>query len=216
MLAFYIIAGVVGGGLLLLSAFGALGGGDVDVGHDIDFDASHDIDFDHDLSATVGADHDFDPGFDASSDYIASDFHVSDVWLAFLSLRFWTYFIGTFGLVGMALTWLTGAADATVLMTSLVTGFVMGYGVSMVLRLLKKGQIHSGVTSQDFLGTQGKMIVSARGAQPGKVRLRIKHDIIDMLALSDKGSDIERGEEVVVIGLEGDRVRIARKTDILD
>ena len=116
----------------------------------------------------------------------------------------------------MALTWLTGAADATVLMTSLVTGFVMGYGVSMVLRLLKKGQIHSGVTSQDFLGSQGKMIVSARGAQPGKVRLRIKHDIIDMLALSDKGSDIERGEEVVVIGLEGDRVRIARKTDILD
>ncbi|MCH7904120.1 MAG: hypothetical protein IH944_06075 [Armatimonadetes bacterium] len=215
MLAFYIIAGVVGGGLILISALGAMGGGDVDVGHDIDFDASHDIDFDHDLSATVGADHEFDPGFEVSSDYIASDFHLSDVWLAFLSLRFWTYFIGTFGILGVVMTWLKVASAPTILATSLITGFLMGYGVSMAIRFLRKSQIHSGVTSQDFLGTQGKMIVGTRGAQPGKVRLRIKDDIIDMLALSEKGADIERGEVVVVIGLEGERVCIARKTDVL-
>jgi membrane-bound ClpP family serine protease len=93
---------------------------------------------------------------------------------------------------------------------------VLGYGGSLLFRHLKSEGETSGVTAHDYVGAMGRTLVGIKGAQPGKVRVSIKGDTIDMIALSEGEKEIAMGEEIVVVGLEGDRVRVAPKGDYLD
>ena len=86
----------------------------------------------------------------------------------------------------------------------------------MAFRYLKVEGVTSGITKDDYIGVLGNTLVGISGSQPGKVRIRIKNDTIDMIALSEQGKEIAKGEEIVVVGLEGDRVRVAPKGDFLD
>jgi membrane-bound ClpP family serine protease len=72
------------------------------------------------------------------------------------------------------------------------------------------------VTEHDYIGVLGRTLVPVRPSQPGKVRVSIKGDTLDLIALSEGDKEIASGEEIVVVGLEGDRVRVAPKGDYLD
>ena len=223
MLALYIVCAVIGGGLMLLSAFGGLmhGGFDADhsldvdhgfdPGHDLDMAGGHNIDFDHDLSTTEAVSEvphvhvDLDHGFGAH-----------DFWLAFVSMRFVTYFTGTFGVLGLALTWWSGLHPFMIGLVSVVVAFFVGYCGSLLFRYLKAEGVTSGVTKDDYIGVLGSTLVPIRESQPGKVRIRIKDDTIDMLALSESGKEIAKGEEIVVTGLDGDHVRVMPKGELTD
>jgi membrane protein implicated in regulation of membrane protease activity len=170
--------------------------GELSVDHDVSGEADHGgIDVHHELDAAFGA---------------------GDFWLAFVSLRFLTYFTGIFGIFGIVLTFLTGLGPTSVGLLSLVFALVLGYGGSLLTRYLKVEGETSGVTDGDYIGALGRSLVAIRGSQPGKVRVSIKGDTIDMIALSEGEKDIAMGEEIVVVGLEGDRVRVAPKADYLD
>ena len=212
MLTVYIICAVLGGGLMLLSAFGGLTG-DTDFSTDVDasLDVDHEIDFDHDLSTTELASELPHLDVDLTSGFTAHDF-----WLAFLSMRFFTYFAGTFGILGLALTFMTGMTEPFIGLIGAGVSFGVGYGGSLLFRYLKAEGVTSGVTKGDYIGVLGKTTVAISGSQPGKVRIRIKDDTLDMMALSEKGTDIARGEEIVVVGLDGNHVRVAPKGDYLD
>lgn len=196
---------------MLLSAIGGFFHGDVSTDHDVALDTDHSIDFDHDLS-TVDA---HGGGIEVSHD-VADGLAAGDFWLAFVSLRFLTYFSGIFGIFGVALTLWSDLAAGVVLTTSLAAGLVLGYGGSLAFRMLKAEGETSGVTTRDYVGALGRTLVGIRASQPGKVRVSIKGDTIDMIALSEGDKDIAPGEEIVVVGLEGDRVRVAPKADYLD
>lgn len=211
MLTLYIVCAVVGGGLMLLSAFGGIFHGDVAVEHDVNFDADHTIDFQHDLAST-----DVDHGGLDAGHHIDATLGASDFWLAFLSVRFVTYFMGVFGLFGLLFTFFSGLPQLTVTVISLISAFVIGYGGALVFRLLKNDGETSGVTSRDYVGALGSTLVPIKASVPGKVRVTIKGDVLDMLALSEGDKEIPRGEEIVVVGLEGDIVRVAPKGDYLD
>ncbi len=210
MLTIYIVCAVLGGGLMVLSALGGVFHGDVSTDHDVSFDADHQIDFQHDLATHV--DH---PSVDLSHD-LDIGFAASDFWLAFMSMRFVTYFVGIFGIFGLVLTFFSGLSQTSIAVYTALVALVLGYGGALLNRYLKVEGETSGVTEHDYVGALGRTTVPIRGSQPGKVRVSIKGDTIDMIALSEGEKEIAMGEEIVVVGLEGDKVRVAPKGDYLD
>lgn len=211
MLTLYIVCAVLGGGLMLLSALGGVLHADLGGGHGADLDAGHEIDFGSDIAST-----DADHSFDISGHDLDAGFGAGDFWLAIVSVRFLTYFVGIFGIFGLALTFLTDIAATMVTVYSLIFAFVLGYGGALLFRYLKVEGETSGVTENDYVGALGKTVVKVLPLQPGKVRVSIKGDTLDLIALSEGEKEIAAGEEIVVVGLEGDKVRVAPKGDYLD
>jgi len=146
-----------------------------------------------------------------------SEIHWDDVGLApFLSLRFWTYFAATFGLTGATLTYLKPQNEQQNLVASIVGGVVVGLLVHFVMRALRRSESSSAAHVDDLIGKEGRMLVAIRDGQPGKVRLDVKGDLIDMLALPQSGTTAEAGETVYVLAIENDRAIVARRQDILE
>ncbi|MDI9639468.1 NfeD family protein [Kamptonema cortianum] len=197
MLTIYVITAIVGGGLILLSALGGLGHGDFDVSHDVDVDVN--TDFDHNF----GADHSVT---DAASDF----------WLPFLSLRFWTYGLGCFGIFGSFLTFTGLAKEPLAAMVAGGVGFVGGTAAAWIMRWASKNETDSSVGERDLMGVAGKVLVRAGEGNPAKIRVEVKGDIIDLLAKSHDGSPIEKDEDVVVVGIEGNQAIIAKSNDFLN
>jgi membrane protein implicated in regulation of membrane protease activity len=137
------------------------------------------------------------------------------MWIPFLSIRFWTYAIGTFGVIGVLLSLVSRAQEPAIVTISGVTGFAMGLVAACAYRWAQKCQTSSAVSENDYVGTEAHVLVAARPGHPGKVRMSIRGDLIDMIAATEGDKSIEAGEEVLVVGLDGSQVRIARKEDIL-
>ncbi|RMG23310.1 MAG: hypothetical protein D6724_08640 [Armatimonadetes bacterium] len=192
MLALYIVLGLVGGGLILLSAFG---------GHDHAMDHG-DVAFDGEMSA----DHDLhiEPAHDG-------DVPASDIWLPFLSLRFWTYFAALTGVLGTLLTLFTDLASATVAILSFGIGAVGGIAVAYAIRYLQVSETDSSVSSQDLLGSDARVTVSIQPGSEGKIRCTVKGETIDLLATADTEAPLPVGAEVVIVGLEGTVARVEPK-----
>lgn len=200
MLTLYIIATILGGGLVLLSAIGGIGSGHLDMDHHASFEGDSDVDMGHDIS------HDGDT---VSTDHF-------DFWLPFMSLRFWTYTFAAFGVFGIFLTFTKFAPEPLAAMISAGAGLVIGTLAAYAMRWISKSSINSVVRESDFIGQEGKMSVSPRNGEPGKVRLEIKGETIDMLALPAEGFSVQQGEEVIVVGVDGTRVRVAKASDYLE
>ena len=199
MLGAYIVAAIVGGGLILFSALagmeshGDIGGGDFGHGGDVGHDAgvNHEVGHNHDSSAGTGA-----------------------LWLPFLTLRFWTYAVGTFGLIGLLLSLTKVSTEPLTMVVSVATGILMGTIAALLVRMLSRNENSSSVSDQDFLGALAKVSVPI-GALPGKVRTSVKGDIIDMVAVGENGEKFQQGEEVMIVGMEGNSARVVRKDDYL-
>lgn len=196
MLGAYIVAAIVGGGLILFSALAGMGA-HADVGGDM----SHDVGG-HD------AGHSHDGGHD-------SDHDTGAVWLPFLSLRFWTYAVGTFGLIGTILSLTKASIEPMTLIIAASTGVFMGTVAAYLVRFLSRTESTSSVGDKDFLGAIAKVSVPI-GALPGKVRTTVKGDIIDMVALGENGETFGQGEEVMIVGIEGNSARVVRKADYFE
>lgn len=189
MLAAYIVAAIVGGGMI---AFSALAGAE-----------AH-----HDVGGDLGG-HDADHGNDSHEHGDGAS-----LWLPFLSLRFWTYLIGTFGLMGLVLTLSKASPEPMTSIISGVSGLVMGTFAAGIVRYLSKNENSANVSDEDFMGALGKVTVGI-SALPGKVRTSVKGDVIDVIALGENGEQFAQGEEVMIVGFEGQTAKVVRKDDYL-
>jgi len=208
MLTLYILSAVIAGGLIILSAVTGLGShGDAP-----DFDHDVHTDFDHDVH--VDADHDIHTGHDSiiHHDVVKT----ADGWLPFLSLRFWTYFFGAGGVAGLLLSVLGASAEPLTLILSAGTGLLMGYAAFIATRLARRADLDSKIGEKDFIGAHGRIMVATRDGQMGKVRVEIKGEILDVVALSDNGEDIEHGEDVFIVGFDANQARVVRQKEILE
>lgn len=221
MLPIYIACAIAGGGLILLSALGGIFG-------------SHDID--HSADAEVGLDvsHDGPDGVhDLAMDH-ATDTHgsMSDVlakvggkgletagssgfWLPFLSIRFWTYFVGGFGILGTVLSLFGIESEPMRLYASLGTGVFLGLVAAYVWRFIQKDQLDASTKEGDFIGAMGTMTVSSRNHEPGKVRVSVRGELIDLIARTTDDQDVSAGEEVVVVEIDGGLARVMKKSELL-
>jgi membrane protein implicated in regulation of membrane protease activity len=114
----------------------------------------------------------------------------------FLSMRFWTFALMAFGIVGTALHYLDLCGAAGTLVLAAGSGFGSGLLAAWVFRNLTRG-VSSSETSADAVGHVARVLVPMKKGQSGKVRVQIKGKVIDMVATTD--SESIEGDEVLVV-----------------
>ncbi|MBL8065458.1 MAG: hypothetical protein JNM34_06315 [Chthonomonadaceae bacterium] len=189
MLAVYLFGAILGGGLIVFSALAGMSSHAEVGGHGLDH------------STDNGAGHGSDHGTGAA-------------WLPFLSLRFWIYAVGAFGLTGAGLTFFKASQEPATLVIATVAGLLMGFSAATIVRLLSRAESTSGLLENDFLGAIAKVSVQI-GTLPGKVRTSIKGEIIDLVASCKDGESFSIGDEVMIVDVEGNSVTVARQADFL-
>lgn len=195
MLTLYIITAIVGGAMVLISAFAG--------GHDTDADVDHSLDHAHDIDSSFDSDH----GGDHDADHAGP-------WLPFFSMRFWTFLLGTFGVTGTALSLLTDTPSPIVLTWAIALGLVMGLAVSFLMRALKLTSADSSVAQNDFLGVEALVTVPIRGALMGRVRVNVKGEDLDLHATSQGEDTHSEGDKVVIVEMVDGKAKVVPREDL--
>ncbi|MDQ3030977.1 MAG: YqiJ family protein [Myxococcota bacterium] len=193
MIYLYLFALVLGG--VLLGASMLLGGGQGEAGAHVDADADAG---NGDMAHADG--HDAPGGFESFL-------------VAFLSMRFWTFFLAFFGLTGVVLDGF-GLVPSTILaaLLSVGMGLCTGLGAVWLMRRVRADDSNSAVTSADYIGKTGRVMVAFGPGQTGKVRMDVRGSTIDLLAIPIDETTFTLKEEVIVIEMEGTRAKVARLT----
>jgi hypothetical protein len=187
MLTTYLFCLVAGG--LLIGASALLGGKEADVGG-------------HGADAHAG---DADGG-----DAHAHDAGHATAWVPFLSMQFWTFALAFFGLTGTVFTLLDLAPLVPTLVAALGLGLGSGTAVSYTLRKLRTDRVSSGVAQKDYVGRSGVVRLPISADSPGKVRVSVKEQVIDLIATTDEAEPLKPGEEVLVIQMNENRAQVVR------
>ena len=166
------------GGILIASSI-FLGGGDGDMDKDVSFDK----DFSLDVDGEAGGD------FDSMG------------WLPFLSLRFWTFFLGLFGLSGILLTGMESGSTVT-LVTSGFLGVGMAYPISYLFQHLKKESVTSNTSSESYTQEMATTLLPFRPNGQGKIRVSSGGELIDIIANNPTSHNIEQDAEVLIVSMD--------------
>jgi membrane protein implicated in regulation of membrane protease activity len=158
---------------------------------------------------TLGADHDA-----AAHDTGHGDGdHDASFWMIFASLRFWTFALLAFGMVGTLTTLLHVATPTIALVASLICGFGSGAFAATVVRRLTAKSASSHAVPTEVVGKLGRVIVPL-GTAPGKVRVEVKGTITDYVARAKE--TIAEGETVIVEDFDGNEALVSRAPKELD
>lgn len=131
-------------------------------------------------------------------------------WLPFFSFQFWTFALAFFGLTGTVLTLLGLASFLPTLIASTVLGLGTGTAVSTLIRKLRTQTVSSSVGIKDLVGRSGIVKLPLAAGSAGKIRLNVKEQVIDLLAITDDKEEIRIGEEVLVTEMQDGRAVVVR------
>jgi len=192
----YWICFILGGAFVLLAVVGGLDGADLADG-----------DFDADLDGDESGDRDIelmDPGDRPRPSPFARARRLSPLSLL-TSFKFWTFGLCFFGLTGLVLTNL-GVNPIGVAIAAVLMGLLCGGAMALALRLLRQRQVNSLIESADLAGLEGTVEVPFDASSRGKIRLQVKGSMVDYMAYTNHSKPLERGDRILVIGTEGDRL----------
>lgn len=168
-------------GAVLLGASLFLGGDG-----DLDADADADLDLDGDADVDAGADD--AGGFEWSV-------------LPFGSLRFWTFLVGTFGLMGVLLD-LMGVPALLALAVALATGLGVGWGAFRLFRWLAREEVSGAVHLSSYVEHEARVLVPVRRGGLGKIVVDRPSGRVELLATTRDARDIEVGGRVLVVSVD--------------
>lgn len=136
---------------------------------------------------------------------------VAGLFTAFLSLRFWMFFLAFFGLTGLVLDGLD-LVDGRVLplALALAMGVLTGQLTVFVFRRLAHSETSTAAGAHDYVGKSGRVLVGFTGGQLGKLRLTLKGTTVDVLATTDEERPFAAGEEALVIQMNDTTAVVAR------
>ena len=145
------------------------------------------------------------------------DAHAHDAgsWSVFLSMRFWTFLLLAFGLVGALITAFRFAGPVLTGVVALIAGLAAGLFAALTLRALRKGQDSSSTTLGDAVGTIGRVLIPCAKGKVGKVRLQLKGQAVDVMAMTSE-PEIAVGETVVVEEVRGGIAQVSKAPRELD
>jgi membrane protein implicated in regulation of membrane protease activity len=127
----------------------------------------------------------------------------------FLSIRFWTFGLMAFGLVGSALHFLSLASP---LVTAILAG-LMGLGsgtlANLTFRFLTRTHVSSGAEAADAIGQVGRVLIPIERGKRGKIRIAVRGQTVDLLASTDD-ERLKDGDLVVVEELRGTTAHVSR------
>jgi hypothetical protein len=221
----YWACAVVGVGLILLSALGGSHGhtdGSVDVGAgglggDMPVDMHLDVgagvpaDAGLDLSGHAGGVEAGAPGEAHFGGDAAHGGHEStgetpvpqspdSTAATWFSMRFVVFFVGVFGVIGLILTYMTGAAVPVAFGVALVSGLAAGQGVHQTFRRLDRTAGNSTPTVADYVNQIGRVTIAIRPPKTGEVAIAVRGGQRYLPAASkhlDAGFAV--GDEVAVV-----------------
>jgi membrane protein implicated in regulation of membrane protease activity len=124
-----------------------------------------------------------------------------------LSLRFYMFAAIAFGIVGTPVAWWGLASPLATFVAALATGLLLGFFATQAWRVLQRQTLSSGAEAGELVGQLGRVLVACEKGRPGKVRLRVRGQIIDCLATTDEAR-LVAGTAVVVQELKGERVHV--------
>lgn len=190
----YLAALIVGAGTIGVQLF---------MGHDTDAGGA-------DMHADFSTDADMDvaggPHLDAAHELEGGAGGFAAI---FLSLRFWTFGLLAFGMVGTLLFYLHLASSPVTLVAALAMGLGSGFVASSVFRALKRSSVSSAAEAGDAVGQVGKVLVPCERGGHGKVRLEVRGQSIDYLATTDDES-LSDGELVLVEQVEDGTLHVSK------
>jgi len=176
------------GGVLILSSI-VMGGGDGDAEFDKDVSFDKDLSLDKDVDLSI-------EGIEGGS----ADFD-SMGWLPFLSLRFWTFFTGLFGLNGIIMTTL-GSGETTTLIASGVMSLGLSYPIAYLFQYLKRNELTSNTQTHTYEQEIGTALLPMKAHGNGKVRVSMGGELVDLIAQNPTSETIEQGQEVLIVQVE--------------
>jgi hypothetical protein len=185
LVAVYIIALIVGGGLLFVSVFlTSHGGGDfhADASGGLDAhsgDLHHAGDFGHAMHGPHGLS-----------------------LTGWFSMQFAIYFLAVFGLIGTTMTYMAEASPSVVLAVAATAGVVIGQVVHHVLRSLKRSGVSSGLQTGDYIEKAARVTIAIEPPRRGEVAIGSRNGERFVAAVARRNDDrFMVGERVVVVGL---------------
>lgn len=192
----YLFAFALGGLLLLASIFL----GDKDGGHDADHDADAG-------SGSTGPSNPSSLAHDADADHGA----LAGVFSAFLSVRFWMFFLAFFGLTGLVLDGLDIVPNSDLaLVLAIAMGILTGEVTVHVFRRLAHSETSTAAGTHDYVGKSGRVLVGFGPGALGKLRLTLKGTTVDVLASTDEERPFVPGDDALVIQMNDTTAVVAR------
>jgi membrane protein implicated in regulation of membrane protease activity len=189
MLALYWFTLGFGGIFLLVTVFF---GADSDTdGHD--FDAGAGGDAGDVVTGDVGQLHGDSHGHMGE----ASHPPVMDVFFFLLSLRFWAFFTAFFGLTGVGGHYLIGGGISTLVM-AIIMGMIAGFSASYLFKYLSRGNVSSDFQMRDGVGQLAEVTVPLGPGDPGKVKLVIKGQLLELKAICEEAECAIRDKVTIV------------------
>jgi membrane protein implicated in regulation of membrane protease activity len=166
------------------------------------------------LGGQGATDADADAGLDKDLPVLdghAGDISGVDVFWAFRSIRFWTFFLAFFGMTGLVLDGL-GLVGSSVVAAILATGMgaASGFVAAGLMRWLGRDESGHIASSSDYVGKTVRVLLPVGRDRVGKVRLELRGASVDVLATTDEEGPITSEEEAIIIEMDGPRARIAR------
>ncbi len=198
MLNIYLSCGAFG---LVLVAVSALAGGDTELDTDADMDL--------DLDASI----DVEPDLDGAVHVDVSNAVSPGVWLPFLTIRFWTFTLATFGLTGAALS-AAGAPFIVHTSTAFVVGPTTGWFAAWLYQKLKNSTTDSTSHLETMAGLSAEVILPIRAGGIGKIRLHQRGQFIELPAKSDSKTTIDIGQKVLIVSISEGRADVALHDNI--
>jgi membrane protein implicated in regulation of membrane protease activity len=171
----YLLAVVLGGGILLIQLFSGHG-------HHVDL---------HDMDA---GEHPHEgPGF--------------------ISLRSASFALFGFGLVGGCLQVLGLTAPWLALLFGLASGAAAMLGVGWTFRSLADPSVSGEAALHEAKGRRARVLMACTAEQRGKVRVSLKGQQVDMMALSS-GAEIPEGTEVVIVEVRDEVAQVVTTDEL--
>lgn len=191
MLPLYLGSLALGGVLIVASI--VLGDSHSDT--DVDFDA--DLDVDADVDGGFDVHHDDLDIFKDPADAMVD----AGTWLPFFSLRFWTFALASFGGSGCLLHVL-GVSGFLAAGVSILLGGGIGTGAAWIFRQLQLTETSGNVGMLDVGGSEAIVLLAVSQDRPGKIRLRVDGQYVDLPARTRCEAVIDRNQKALVVHLE--------------
>jgi membrane protein implicated in regulation of membrane protease activity len=130
----------------------------------------------------------------------------------FLSFRFWTFGLMSFGFVGTLLHYLKLAGPTPSLVTAAAVGVLSGLFASLAMRAVARSQTSSGGEADDTIGMIGRVLIPLERGKRGKIRVEVRGRLVDLIATTDD-EKLEDGATVMVEEMRGTTAHVSRAGD---
>jgi len=133
----------------------------------------------------------------------------------FLSTRFWIFASLAFGMSGSLIHYLNLAGPVTTLLVALGAGVASGLFTVLLFQAVKRSSTSTTVHTTDAVGQVGRVLVACKQGGMGKVRIELRGQSVDMLAITEE-AEIKRGEMILVEDVDGHTARVSRRPPELE